>query len=179
MQRHIRQCLLKIWRCHYIRCHGNTWRIFAYNLYSVLVQPIRHFVPVQVVPFPAYPWRHVHTYEPSVFVQFACRSHLLKVLLEHSSMSKTAILTDIDWLDFFINSSQYHCGIYCKCKTIFYEDFHTCTIRPIPWISIETSTIIRAFGIGTIGFRFTFISRFRCTFVNVCWECKDLKCTVC
>ncbi len=102
-------------------------------------------------------------------MQFACKSQLLKVLLEHSSISKMAILAELYWLDFFIHPT----GIYCKFKRIFYEDFHTCTSGPISQISIETSTIIRAFRIGAIGFWVTLISKCRSTFVNVCWKYED------
>lgn len=51
---------------------------------------IKNFLPcsrVQVYPFPANPFRHSHSKDPNLFIQFAFKSHKLD-LISHSSISK-------------------------------------------------------------------------------------------
>ena len=50
-------------------------------------KPLIMTVPVQVVPFPVYPWLHVQMKLPGVLVQLALESQLSVVTLAHSSIS--------------------------------------------------------------------------------------------
>ena len=56
-------------------------------VFSIKRLSMKIFIPVQVVPFPEYPLKHVQLLEPSVLVQLAFKSHSLADAEEHSSIS--------------------------------------------------------------------------------------------